>query len=291
MFAICFFFVFVSCKQSEEKKELWAPIIDFFSPDLTYYPGIKKFPFPDSLRFVSLESFFSNQDKKPILSDSTIIFFDNYRVNGQKLCCKKDTLELFIDSIKGKKYLFVIGEYISVLQSHNNPDTNLRVRKNLGSIPLWGIQLNVPYPVTKFKGQYEKLGAKFVEIDPRSDEVSRQKWNENDSILVETIQFNNSTDRYITSVHKDMNENEMNSIIEQLKNKFPTITYEEAIQKSSDGKPLKVIRMYFQGISISFNQNEENVYSFMITDYYETLKLIINNAGVGYVFTDDIKIY
>ena len=288
---MCFFFVFVSCKQSQEKKELWAPIIDFFSPDLSYYPGIKKFPFPDSLRFVSLESFFSNQDKKPILTDSAIIFFDNYRVNGQKLCCKKDTLEFFIDSIKGKKYLFVIGEYISVLQSYNKPDSNFRIRKAPGSIPLWGIQLNVPYPVTKFKGEYEKLGAEFVEIDPRSDEVSRQKWNENDSILVETIQFNNSTDRFITAVHKDMTEKEMDTIIEQLKNKFPTITYEEAIQRGTDGKLFKAIRMYFQGISISFKQIEENVYSFTITDYYETLKLIINNAGVGYVFTDDIKIY
>ncbi len=291
LFAMGFFFVFVSCKQNQEKKELWAPIIDFFSPDMTYYPDMKKFPFPDSLRFVSLESFFSNQDKKPILTDSTVIFFDNYRVNGQKLCCKRDTLELFIDSIKGKKYLFVIGEYISVLQNLNTPDSNFRIRKTPGSIPLWGIQLNVPYPLTKFKGEYEKLGAQFVEIDPRNDEVSRQKWNENDSILVETIQFNNSTDRFVTAVHKDMNENEMNSIIEQLKNKFPTITYEEAIQKDSNGKPSKVIRMGFQGISISFNQNGENEYSFMITDYYETLKLIINNAGVGYTFTDDIKFY
>ena len=94
---------------------------------------------------------------------------------------KKIHLKYFSDSIKGKKYLFVIGEYISVLQSHNNPDSNFRIRKITASIPLWGIQLNVPYPVTKFKGQYEKLGAKFVEIDPRSDEVSRQKWNENDS--------------------------------------------------------------------------------------------------------------
>ncbi len=258
---------------------------------MSYYPGIKKFPFPDSLRFVSLESFFTNQDKRPILTDSTIIFFDNYRVNGQKLCCKKDTLELFIDSIKGKKYMFVIGEYISILQSDNNADTNLRTRKAPGSIPLWGIQLNVPYPVSKFKGVYEKLGAKFVEIDPRNDEISRQKWNENDSILVETIQFNNSTDRIITAVHKDMHENEMNSIIEQLKNKFPTIKYEEGIQKDGDGKTFKIIRMSFQGISISFKQIEENEYSFMVTDYYETLKLIINNAGVDYVFTDDIKIY
>jgi hypothetical protein len=291
LFAMGFFFVFISCKQSQEKKELWAPIIDFFSPDMTYYPDIKKFPFPDSLRFVSLESFFSNQDNKPILTDSSIIFFDNYSVNGQKNCCKKDTLEFFIDSIKGKKYLFVIGEYVSVLQSDNNKDTNLRTRKIPGSIPLWGIQLNAPYPVTKFKGEYEKLGAQFVEIDPRNDEVSRQKWNENDSILVETIQFNNSTDRFVTAVHKDMNEKEMDSIIEELKNKFPTIKYEEAIQKGTDGKPSKVIRMDFQGISISFNQNGENEYSFMITDYYETLKLIINNAGVGYTFIDDIKFY
>ena len=288
---MCFIFVFISCKQSQEKKELWAPIIDFISPDSTYYPNIKRFPFPDTLRFVSLESFFSNQDKKPILTDSTIIFFDNYRVNGQKNCCKKDTLEFFIDSIKGKKYLFVIGEYLSALQSESNADTNLRIRKTPDSISLWGIQLNVPYPIAKFKGEYEKLGTKFVEIDPRNDEISRQKWNENDSILVETIQFNNSSDKIITAVQKEMTENEMNSLIEQLKNKFPTIKYEEANQRDNDGKPLKVIRMSFQGISISFKQNEENEYSFMITDYYETLKLIINNAGVGYIYTDDVKIY
>ena len=288
---MCFIFVFISCKQSQEKKELWAPIIDFFSPDSTYYPNIKRFPFPDTLRFVSLESFFSNQDKKPILTDSTIIFFDNYRVNGQKNCCKKDTLEFFIDSIKGKKYLFVIGEYLSALQSESNADTNLRIRKTPDSISLWGIQLNVPYPIAKFKGEYEKLGTKFVEIDPRNDEISRQKWNENDSILVETIQFNNSSDKIITAVQKEMTENEMNSLIEQLKNKFPTIKYEEANQRDNDGKPLKVIRMSFQGISISFKQNEENEYSFMITDYYETLKLIITNAGVGYIYTDDVKIY
>ncbi len=291
LYAICFFLVLTSCKQRQEKKELWAPVIDFFSPDIAYYPQMKKFPFPDSLRFESLEVFFTNQDKTPIITDSTIIFFDNYRANGQKMCCIKDTLELFIDSIRGKKYMFAIGKYISVFQSDNNADTNLRTRKTHGSIPLWDIQLNVPYPVAKFKGVYEKLGARFVEIDPRNDEISRQKWNENDSILVETIQFNNSTDRIITAIQRDMNENEMSSIIEQLKNKFPTITYEEAIQRDGAGKSFKIIRMYYQGISISFKQNGENEYSFMISDYYETLKLIIKNAGVGYIFTDDIKIY
>jgi len=286
-----FFFGFISCKQTREKKELWAPVIDFFSPDLTYYPNLKKFPFPDSLQFVSLESFFTNQDKKPILTDSTIIFFDNYRVNGQKICCKKDTLELFIDSIKGKKYMLVIGEYTSALECNNNVDTNLRTRDIVGQFPLWGIQLNIPYPVSKFKDEYEKLGTKYVEIDPRNDEVSRQKWNENDSILVETIQFNNSTDRIITSVQRDMNEKEMDATIEQLKNKYPNIKYEEAIQKDNDGKPVRAIRMNFQGISISIDQNAENKYSFVIKDYYETLKLIINNAGIGYTFRDDVKFF
>jgi hypothetical protein len=258
---------------------------------MAYYPNVKKFPLPDSLRFEPLESFFTNQDKKPTITDSTIIFFDSYRANGQKVCCRQDTLEFFIDSIRGKKYLFAIGEYISVFQSDNNPDTNFRKRKTPGSIPLWGIQLNIPYPVAKFKDGYEKLGTRFVEIDPRSDEVSTQKWNENNSILVETIQFNNSTERIITAVHKDITEKEMDSIIKQLKNKFPTITYEEAIQKDGDGNLFKVIRMYCQGISIYFKQNEENVYSFMMTDYYETLNLIIHNAGTGYVFRDDVKIY
>jgi len=292
VFAISILVVYIlmSCKEGP-KKESWAVVINFFSPDPSYYPGNKKFPFPDSLRFVSLENFFTNQDKKPILTDSTIIFFDNYRINGQKICCRKDTLEFFIDSINGKKYLFLIGEYLSVLQCENNVDTNLRTRRTPGSIPLWGVQLNVPYPVTKFKDEYEKLGTKYVEIDPRNDEVSRQKWNENDSILVETIQFNNSTDRIITTVQKDMNENEMNEIIEQLKNRYPTIKYEEAMQKDSEGKQMKVIRVLFQGVSISFTQINATKYSFLMTDYYETLKLIIANAGIGYVFRDDVKFY
>lgn len=291
LFTLYFFFVFNSCKQQENKKELWAPIIDFISPDISEYPGIKNFPFPDSLRFVSLESYFTNQDKKPTINDSNIIFFDNYWINGQKNCCRKDTLEYFIDSIKGKKYLFLVGEYLSALQSDNNVDSNLRIRKIPGSVSLDSILLNTPYPVDKFKDEYEKLGAKHVEIDPRNDEVSRQRWKDNDSILVETIQFNNSTDRIITAIQKDMNENEMNSTIEQLKNKYPTIKLEEAIQRDSDGKPLKAIRMNFNGISISFNQDEENKYSFRLTDYYETLKLILNNTGVSYTFRDDIKFY
>lgn len=290
---IYFFLVFfsVSCKQTEVKKELWALVIDFFSADPTYYPGIKKFPFPDSLRFEPLELFFTNQNKTPIISDSTIIFYDSYSSNGQKLCCIKDTLELYIDSIRGKKYLFAIGEYISVFQSDNNVDTNLRIRKTPDSIPLWGIRLNFPYPAEKFKNEYEKLGARYVKIDTRFDEVSRQEWNENDSILVETIQFNNSTDRIITALYKDINENEVSSIIDQMKIKFPTITQQEAIQTGSDGKQLKIIRMYFQGVSISFTQNTETEYSFMITDYYETLKLILKNAEAGYIFRDDVKIY
>ena len=287
-------FSFLSCKQQEakkEKKELWAVVIDFFSPDPGYYPGIKKFPFPDSLRFEPLELFFTNQSKTPIISDSTIIFYDNYTSNGMKLCCIKDTLELYIDSIKEKKYLFAIGEYISVFQSDNNIDTNLRIRKTPDSIPLWGVRLNVPYPTEKFKNEYEKLGARYVKIDTRFDEVSKQEWNDNDSILVETIQFNNSTDRIITALYKDIHENEVTSIIDQLKKTFPGITIQEAVQTASDGKRLKIIRMNYQGVSISFTQNTETEYSFMITDYYETLKLIIKNAEAGYIFRDDVKIY
>jgi hypothetical protein len=49
--------------------------------------------------------------------------------------------------------------------------------------------------------------------------------------------------------------------------------------------------MYYQGVSISFTQNTETEYSFMVTDYYETLKLIIKNAEAGYIFRDDVKIY
>ena len=281
--------LFLSCNQNVEKKEEWAVIVNFFTPDSTYYPPTKKFPFPDSLQFGSLENFFTNEDKTPVISDSTIIFYDNYRANGNKQCCIKDTLQLYIDSIKGKKYLFAIGDYIAVFQSDSYSDSNLRTRKKMGSLPLGDIQLNVPYPEKQFSDEYEKLGTKLVKLSERFDEVSKQKFN--DSILVETIQFANSTDRIITSVYKDMHEQEVDSIINQLKNTFPSITYEEVTEIDSDGKPSRLIRMQLEGIAIAFKQTNETEYSFTLTDYYETIKLILRNAGTGYVFRDDVSIH
>jgi len=266
-------------------------VINFISPDTTHYTEMKKFPFPDSLRFAPLENFFTNQNKPPVINDSSIVFFENYRDNAYKKCCKQDTLEVFIDSIRGKKYLFAIGEYITVFQSNNSSDTNLRTRRTAVSIPLWNIRLNTPYPPSKFVDSYEKLGARYVRLHERFDEVSRQQWDENDSILVETIRLNNSTDRIITALQKDMHETEVDSMITYLRSRFPGLNYEEALQSDSDGNPLKIIRINFEGISFLFEQISATEYSFMMTDYYETIKLILNNAGGGYNFKDDLTIY
>ena len=284
-------YIFISCKETPgNKKESWAVVINFFSPDPSYYPAMKKFPFPDLLQFAPLDSFFVNQGRLPIISDSAIIFDNTYWVNGEKVCCKKDTLEVYTDSINGKKYLFAIGEYIALFQSDSSVFTRLRPRKTTAP-QLWDIKLNTPYPPEKFKNEYEKLGARLVKLDERFDEVYKQKWRENDSIAVETIEFNSSEDRVITSVIKDMSEAEANFLIDDIKNKFPNLTYKEAMQKDSDGKLLKVIRILFQGVSMSFTQTSTNEYSFMMTDYYETLKFIIANDETDYFFRDDVKIY
>ena len=265
-------------------------IINFFSPDTTDYAPTKRFPFPDSLQFASLEDIFTNKDKRPIINDSTIIFYDSYRENGERRCCKQDTLERFTDTIKGKKYLFAIGDYIAVFQSDSKTDSTLRKRNDL-SFRLWGIQLNKAYPADRFKDENEKLGTKLVKIDPRFDEVYRQKWKENDSILVESIQFTNSTDRIVTSLYKDVHENEANAMITEFRTKFPRIKYVEAIQRDSEGKLFKVARMFLDGIAVTITQTNNGKYSFLVTDYYETIKLILNNPETSYVFRDDVKVY
>lgn len=281
---------FSACEEKPvAKKEMWALVTNFLSPDVTN-AGSKNFPFPDHLRFALPDTIFSNQGRLPVISDSTIIFYSNYYVNGERACCEKDTLELFSDSIKGKKYLFVIDDYITVFQSDSNSFANLRPAKN-ASLILWDINLNTPYPATKFKDEYEKLGARLVKINARFDEVSKQKWSDNDSISVETIQFNNSEERIITALYKDMNENEMDSTISYIRNKFPYCNYLETFERNSDGKQLRFIRITHQGVSISFTQVNTTDYQFMMTDYYTTIKLIINNAGTGYIFRDDVKIY
>ena len=282
---------FLACEEKAvAKKEMWALVTNFLSPDISNQQELKNFPFPDFLQFALPDTIFSNQGRLPAISDSTIIFYSNYYVNGERACCEKDTLELFSDSIKGKKYLFVIDDYITVFQSDSNSFANLRPAMN-AALPLWGINLNTPYPAIKFKDEYEKLGARLVTINARFDEVSKQKWSDNDSISVETIQFNNSEDRIITALYKDMKEKEVDSTISYIRNQFPNCNYKEEYEKDSDGKQLKFIRIKYQGVFVSFTQVNATDYQFMITDYYATLKLIINNAGTGYVFRDDVKIY
>lgn len=285
--------LFIACKQKtgEKERELWAEVINFISPDTANYPVLTKFPFPDAPRFQSLNDYFTYQNNAPIINDSTIIFYDRYYENGKRLCCKGDTLEIYTDTIDGKKFLFVIGEYLTVLQSNKFSDSNLRTRKIPATIPLWGINLNTPYPEAKFKDEYEKLGAKFVQLNARFDEVNKQKWSENDSILVETIQFKNSNDRIITSVSKDMNANEVDSTINYIRNNFPRSTYEESLEIDREGKLLKTGRMSFQGVTISVKQLNATEYNFTIADYYETIRLILNNAGTSYIFRDDLSIY
>lgn len=266
-------------------------VVNFFSPDLSYYPPTKNFPFPDSFRFASLERIFTNKDKEPVISDSAIIYYDNYTANGQKKCCIQDTLEMFTDTINGKKYLFAIGDYIAVFQSDSTTSGDLRPRKTSVADQLLDIKLNTPYPVEKFKEEHESLGAKRVKLRESLNEVYKQKWAENDSILVETIQLNNSTDRMITTIYKEMTEAEANSAIAHIRNKFPGIKYQESTGADETGQAVRSIKMDQNGVSISFTQAGPSQYSFTISDYYETLRLIIKNAGTGYVFRDDVRIF
>lgn len=279
-----------SCEDKTPKKEMWAVVINFISPDTGYYPTLRNFPFPESLQFAPMDSFFVNQGRLPVITDSSIVFYDNYRLNGQKVCCIPDTLQVFMDTINSKKYLFAIGEYIALFQSDSNTYTAARSRKDMPSIPLWGITLNTPYPPEKFEFDHEKLSTSHVKLRSEFDEVTRQKWVDNDSILVETIQFNDSRDLVVTSVYKEMKRDEVDSLVHYIKNNFPSVKYEEIKEKDLEGKELKFIRMYIDGVVLNFTQNSDTGYSFQVTDYYETLKLILKNRQ-RYVFRDDVSIY
>lgn len=291
MVILSFFLFLCSCKEEKKiaKKEEWAVVINFLSPDTSYYPALKHFPFPEELFFASPDSLFVNHGKLPTISDTNIIFYHKYEVNGENVCCRKDSLQVFSDTIRGKKYVFGVGEYITVFQV----DTilqSLKPRKNVPAIPIWGIKLNHPYPPDKFLIEYEKLGADFVKLSEEFDEVTRQKWAEKDSLLLETIQFNNSSDRIITSVYKDMNEEEANTIIGYIVNNFPSVKDKETMQKNSEGTPMKIRRLIIDGFTITFTQTSETDYSFQATDYYETLKLILDKQQ-RYVFRDDIRVH
>ena len=121
--------------------------------------------------------------------------------------------------------------------------------------------------------------------------ILQAKWGDGDSVFVETIQFNNSTDRIVTQVYKDMNEQEVDSTINYFRTRFPQIAYREVTQPQENGEQLRVIRMSLNGMVISIAQTSSSQYSITVTDYYETIRLIIRNAGIGYIFRDDVYVY
>ena len=280
----------LSCaeKPVEKKSEMWAAVIDFLSPDSSYYSSMKNFPFPDTLQFSLPDTLFVNQNRLPIISDSSIIYYKRYEVNGKIECCQPDTLEIYTDTIKGKKYIFVIGDYIALFQSDSL--SKLRPRKKIETIPLWGIDLNTPYPPDSFLNKYEKLGANHVKLREELDEVSRQTWANNDSIYVETIQFDDMNDRVITSIYKDINEVEADSLVNYFSNTFPFAKHKETVQKDVEGKRTNVKQFFIDGYSITITQTGDKKYSFQATDYYETLRLILNKQQ-HYTFRDDVKVY
>lgn len=269
---------------------MWAVMVNFLSPDTSYYPAFKEFPYPGSLQFAPMDSFFVNQGKLPLITDSSIVFYDNYRVNGKKMCCEKDTLQVFIDTINSKKYLFAIGDYIALFQSDSNGFAHLNKRKEMAPLPLWGITLNRPYPPENFLFDHEKLSASHVKLRQEFDEVTKQKWVANDSILIESIQFNNSPDLVITSVYRDISKDEADSMINYIKSNFQSAKFKENRQKDFEGKWYNTIQADIDGVSMTFTQTSENEYSFQATDYYETLRLILKTRQ-RYTFRDDVSIY
>jgi len=281
--------LFLSCKEEViAKKEMWAPVIDFQSPDSSYYSPMKNFPFPDTLQFSLPDTLFVNQNRLPIITDSSIIYYKRYEVNGKIECCQPDTLKVYTDTIKGKKYIFAIGDYIALFQSDSL--SHLRPRKKIEAISLWGINLNTAYPPDSFLNKYEKLGANHVKLRGELDEVSRQTWANNDSIYVETIQFDDMNDRIITSVYKDINEVEADSLINYFNTNFPSAKHKETIQKDVQGKQTHVQHILIDGYSITITQTSDKKFSFQATDYYETVKLILNKQQ-HYTFRDDVRVY
>ena len=138
--------------------------------------------------------------------------------------------------------------------------------------------------------KYEKLGANHVKLREELDEVSRQTWANNDSILVETIQFDDSNERIITSVYKDMNEDEVNSLVNYLNNNFPSAKQKGTTQKDAKGNPMKIKQIFVNGYSITITETGNKKFSFQATDYYETLRLILSKQQ-HYTFRDDVRVY
>ena len=220
-------------------------------------------------------------------------------LNNVEVCCNYDTTSIFSEVINNKSYLF-IPHYFKGKEWYNTTSYNTifeignvhlpynKQRKNI-DLPMWGLRI----------GDYINKNEIDSSIQIRSDDeggnIRTQFLKSDKSILLSTLEFENSNKLLITHIEKtDLSETEFNDFINFIKSKFKFLNIEEETEIGSFTHTTYSINYY--GLNIIFNFSDVNLtysniknYTFKISDNYITSKRIIENEGKKFIYNEGNK--
>lgn len=241
---------------------------------------LKIFPEFDSSKFKSVEDAFSLNDKKAILKDTVIILNLLKEINGEKICCQLDTAKFFIEKINDKNYMFVLQGYsVIVCEIKNDQEIKPRSRPYI-DLPTWNIKLGSEIDKVDFKDSIYKYESPISKLQLTL--INRHLINKPD-VNLSSLEFIKTQKRVVTEIYKEVQEYELESFLNLIKEKYPEIHINEF---TLDDKR-KAIGIYYNGLHISIFEIENKdklskKYSVSISDYYETAKTLINKIGLNY---------
>jgi hypothetical protein len=232
----------------------------------------------DTVDFKTFDSLFNKKDFKYILNDTAIIIPFEENVNGQKICCKFDTVKYLIDTLDNKTILF-LNDYSIMLVSENKLDISITKRPEI-IIPSWDVN------VGDFLNQTEILDSlevtNFTYINQSFTDYS-QRLKNNKDVELKSLKFEGDEKRLVFELSNKIDKSEVDSFIDFFKKKYPNMNIK--IQYDDNKMPTYLFSQYgyfFHIFSTSVGKEYEKNYHFIITDNYKTIKNIYLNKKKKY---------
>ena len=292
------FFLF-SCSQ-EKKKGMKVKLIGVVNSSLTINTDLNYenennfeivFKNSDTSKFIEIEKLLSGDSSTFIMNDSVIIRNLLYEVNGQNLCCKRDTSNYFIENINDINYLLLTwGPGYLVMQIENGYNIKTKSRENI-KIPTWNLDYNSVLNENLFKDSISVYESSYSLMNDVSKNIY-SIYLANRELNLITLKFLDTNERVTTQIGKNISENELNEFIEYMKTYHPLISKEEIDLDNN-----KVIYFKKDGFYVYVTENKStnnktfsdwdlDKYNFRYSDFYTLSKTLINRIGKKYKLID-----
>lgn len=232
----------------------------------------------DTVDFKSFDSLFNKNGFKYILNDTAIIVPYEENVNGQKVCCKFDTVNYLIDTLDNKT-VFFLYEYSTMLVSEKKLDIEIKKRPEI-IIPSWDVNLGEFLNQSKILDSLQINNYYYIN---QSNTTFSQRLKSNLDVELKTLLFEGDDKRLVFEVNNKLYKSEVDSFIEYFEKKYPEMKIK--IVYDEDKTPTYFFNKYgyyFYIFSSSSGKEYEKNYHISISDNFKTIKNVYANKKKKY---------